>query len=403
MPARASGRKSFAASFERSQRQGTTLEGITIIVPRYAYSGNIYHYAAAMSMVANVAANIRTILQHSTQTPVSLLDERPLNILFYAPVNLPWQASFERVMLQGRLRHVSPHGVRVRRLTQMDGRHVCVRHPVSLGQRGHVNAWPFANSSVVSLQGSTVPVDAVAMRADIYQALSISPPPSTSTTDNATTTTTTTRIVAPPLVLGYSRRAGRDSVVGNGVHAAGTVRRFSDADEAWFEAMLRNETQAAGIGLTTFVTTADESFDEQVRRMTGIGFLVGIHGANLANGLFMRPFAALLEILPADTVSLCYIGGSNSGLKYMAHSALVQASAEESGCAPDESRCQTLPRQRMVKIGTRQDRQDIVRHVRDGIDHIVRLNAKYGQSGVPVVHDVFDDVYRIKDDEEYNL
>lgn len=385
----------FSRTFRRALSSRAVFEGITLVVPNYPYPANIFHFAASIAMVAHAAVNIETIVAHYGKNrifPRDAFRTLPLNVLFLSRrrFSLPWQLSLEQILMSGRVARVLPNGVRVSYLAEQSSSYVCVRNPVLMGQRGHTNAWPFPNATEIALDGSEVPSDAIDFRNDVYTALRLRPAPISRGVDGVL------RIPPPPLVVGYSQRAGRESIVGMGVHAAGTVRRFSDEDEQWFSEMLHNETMAGGVGLQTFLTTAEDTFEHQVRRMEKIGFVVGIHGANLANCIFMRPFGALFEIFPANMSSSCYFGGSNSGLAYFEHAARVKATPQESGCTEEEVRCFTLARQRLVKIGTREDRDLIRQRVQQGIEHLLRLNSKY-KNGVPVVYDRVSATYRIID------
>lgn len=285
--------------------------------------------------------------------------------------------------------HALPRGLRVSYITEQKQSHVCVRNPVLMGQRGHVNVWPFPNATAVVTDGSAAPKDAVDFRTDVYDALGIQTSAITRDTRGAVQT-----IAPPPLIVAYARRAGRSSVIGMGVHAAGTVRRFSKLDETWFSAMLREETEKRNVKLQVFTTSANDTFEYQVRQMEQVGFVVGIHGANLANCIFMRPFGAIMEIFPAKMFSSCYIAGSNSGLRYFEHEAKVEATPQESGCAPDERLCWRLTRQRMVKISTTEDRRVIRKHVQDGIEHLIELNQNF-PDGIPVEYDAISSTYSI--------
>lgn len=347
-----------------------------------------------MATVAHAARNIRTIVRHygvRKLNPTNSLDKLPLNILFLTQrrLNLPWQSSLQEILENSRMLRALPNGLRVSYITEQVSAHACVRNPIMLGQRGHVNIWPFPNSTAVPIDGSVVPQDAVEFRDDVYTALNVSSMLISKDADGGL------RIAPPPLVVGYSRRAGRSSVLGKGVHAAGTVRRFSDEDETWFSNMLAEETKKQGVELRIFTISAKEKFVQQVNHIQKIGFLVGIHGANLANCIFMRPFGAILEIFPANMVSNCYMAGANSGLAYFNHTARVEASPEESGCTRDEERCWVLTRQRMVKISTKEDRDKIQSYMQKGVARLIDLNKRFGQSGIPVEFDRVSSTYSI--------
>lgn len=383
----------FESTMKQAESSNSVLKGITVVVPRYPYSANIYHFAALIAHVAHAVSNVHTVLAHygfHKLNPQNASRTLPLNVLFLNQrrSNLPWQVSLETILANGRMSRIFPKGLRVSYIAETSASHVCVENPVLLGQRGHVNAWPFPNSSEIVCDGTQVPKDAIEFRQDVYSALDIQPPAMFHDSDG------NVHLNPPPLVLGYARRAGRTSTVGMGVHAAGTARRFSDEDEIWFSEMLQNETKASGIEFREFLTTPDETFAEQVKKLEQIGFVVGIHGANLANCIFMRPMGALLEIFPANVYSPCYIAGSNSGLAYFVHEANVEASPEESGCSKDEKRCWKLTRQRLVKIGTKKDRDVIRNYVRSGINHLLRIHKKYG-NGVPVKYNPLSANYEI--------
>lgn len=414
LPSDPASHQSFDAVMRGAHERQAIFEGITIIVPFYPYPANIYHFSAAFATVAHVASNIDTIISHfgpERIRPVDARDALPLNILFMRRrrQQIQWSNNLERALFEGRIASVLPEGVKISYLTDLALRgtkYACVRNPISLGQRGHVNAWPFANSSEIKLDGSQVPRDSIGFRSDVYKYAGVDEPPihlltereADSEKGNQTFGQIVGRVPVPPLVLGYSKRQGMNSTVGGSVHAGGTVRRFSEEDEQWFTDMLTYETNKAGVALKVFTPSPEEPFDLQVRRMVDIGFVVGIHGANMVNSLFMRPFGAFFEIFPANTNSMCYKAGANSGLKYSKHYALVEATPEESGCPVSNNRCYEISRQRMVKIGTAKDRESIRRKVRSGLRHINRLNNEYGaQGGVPVKYNWVTGTYDIVD------
>lgn len=384
----------FSRTVKFATDRQSVYEGVTIVVPRYPFTSNIFHFAASIAFVTHAAANIHTIIDHFGEnrlTPPDSMTRYPLSILFMTQrrANLPWQDSLERVLTRGRIAHILPKGLRMSYLTNTSSSYVCVRNPVLMGQRSHVNAWPFPNVTEIALDGTAVPRASIEFRSDVYSALHIEPAPISPIGKDGVR-----HIPPPPLVVAYARRPGREANIGMGVHAAGTVRRFSEDDEQWFVEMLRVETQAANVELQVFTGTAEDSFDLQVKRMEKVGFVVGIHGANLANCIFMRPFGALFEIFPANAYSTCYVAGANSGLAYFVHFAKVEASPDESGCSAKEIRCHVLKRQRLVKISTEEDREGIRENIRRGIQHLVDMNLRYPQ-GVPVEFDRLSGTYQI--------
>lgn len=414
----------FNATLRQSRNDGLLFEGISVIVPIYPYPANIYHFAASIATVSHVVSNLDNIIAHfgpERINPHNAREVLPLNIIFMnrRRINLPWQLSLERALSRGRIATTFPKGVKITYLPELHesgSKYACILNPISMGQRGHVNAWPFVNSTEILLDGSRIPRDAVEFRRDIYKYFDIKVPPIITSReeygncshdnegncadddDGEPFRQVVGRMPVPPLVLGYSRRLGLNASVGKGVHEVGTVRRFSEIDEQWFMDLLARETKLMGIKLITFTPSPDETFEAQVRRMVDIGFVVGIHGANLVNNLFMRPFGAMFEIFPANSDSMCYKAGANSGLAYFSHHASEEATPEESGCSPSQTRCRKLKRQRMVKIHTKRDRREIQRKIRMGIDHIITLNKRYkNKGGIPVLYNWVTGSYDIAD------
>ncbi|PXF42173.1 hypothetical protein BWQ96_08093 [Gracilariopsis chorda] len=162
--------------------------------------------------------------------------------------------------------------------------------------------------------------------------------------------------------------------------------------------MLTEETSKQGFRLKTIVTSKNHSFDHQVRAFADVGFVVGIHGANLVNSIFMRPFSALFEVFPARSSSMCYYAGSNSGMFYQSHRTRIVASAEESGCRKGY-KCWTDLKHTRVKISTKKDQDRIREMVTNGMRHVLELNARFPH-GIPVFLDEERDAYLIDEGQD---
>lgn len=269
----------------------------------------------------------------------------------------------------------------------------CARSAVLLGRRGTVNLWPFANGSAVSERGDAVPREAVLMRRAVYDEFGIASrlPMEMPAAEMSTTTRRTFDL--PPLVMLYARRNGRkDPVEGQAIR--GTTRRFSDADERWVRQMLREEGSKAGVVVRETQVRGTEGFGGQVRTFEQAGLVVGIHGANLMNAMFARPFSGLVEIFPGGAVLKCYIAGANSGLAYWKHEA-EKASEEESHCGPWHRDCVGFFRQRRVKIDGERHRTEIRETVRKGLQHLRDLHARY-PGGIPVRYERGEDRFVIE-------
>lgn len=376
------------------------LEHLTLVVPSYPYPANIYHYGNVLASVAHVAGHLQALLEdwglghvHAPGGAAApyfadgIARVTRVNVLFEGSRNTnAWQAKLLEMLWTHRLQK---GGVEVETIYLPEwgaDEQLCVRNAIVLGRRGSVNVWFFPNATSVPLDGLAVPADAVEFKRAVYKGVSV---------EARLPEVDAVRVAElPPLVLGYARRLGAQDAKGGNVHLVGTKRRFSDDDEAWFVEMLRNETDASGVKLHMFTTSANDSLAEQVRNIAGVGFVVGIHGANLVNAVFMHPFGALLEIFPGNADSPCYIAGSNSGLAYYRHTSTEEATPAETGCSLEDRICQKKTRQRLVKIGRAEDREAVRGHVKMGLRHLTALHQKY-PGGVPVTYDEKSDYYYV--------
>lgn len=343
--------------------QSSWLPGVSIVVPEYPYPKNIYHFANVVAQIAHVADHLATLLPDQQVSTLNLVMQGTENMQ-------QWQSSLFDLMLRRRIKSRYPNTI-VHYMAEAK-EHLCMKNPIVMGRRGHVNVWPFANSTFVPTDGNSVPADAVHFKRAVFEEVGVNcDMPSGSSGKSC----------LPPKRVGYARRPG------------GSMRSFPEQDEEWFVSMLEQECSRAGFELTKFMTKAEQPLEDQVRTFAELGFVVGIHGANLVNSLFMTPFSVLLEVFPADSVNRCYYAGSNSGLRYFGHESSMRASAEESGC-PENNRCREQLRHRKVKLGAQEDRDTIQAYVREGIEHIEKLHKRFGE-GPEVKLDEDSGFYRI--------
>lgn len=364
---------------QKQQEEGEQKGEVVLFVPRYPYLGNIYHFLTVATGLVHVLDELPRLVEGMTG--------RVVRVVFRGwKIEAGWQRELLRVLLAGR---ANLSGVEY--LGMQGG---CWKGAVVvMGIRAHVNLWPFLNATDVPVDGMSVPKSAVRFKQRFYDEFGIGG----KRIEDEGMEERNQELVSelPPLMVGYSRRLGIEDSVGLRVHAGGTTRRFSKEDEEWFGGMLKEECERGGVGLKVFTITGEESLRDQVNNIVDVGFLVGIHGANLVNGVFVRPFGSLLEIQPNGSTSSCYIAGANSGLAYWKHETSVRATMEESGCEPDDEHCRTKLRQRLVKVGTEYDRAEIRRIVRLGINRLKWLHQRFS-SGIPVVYNKATACYDIK-------
>lgn len=367
------------------------IEHFTVLVPSYPYPRNIFHFA-------NVASSIPYFVDHLPQMvnlwgasqvrsaengmyfgymPVSVKQVTIFMQIPEAPIQYgTWQRDLLEAMVKYRLRargiNVTLEFLSSNPNTRHE--HLCLRNALVLGKGGHVNFWPFPNTTELNMDGHSIPADAVKFKRAVYEAMDV---PARLPMGNRGISE------LPPLVVGYAKRVTQEANLTNNALGPGAVRRFNADDEEWFGDMLRNETGRVGVKLSVFTPSGKETLKEQVTNIVKIGFIVGIHGANLVNSIFIHPFGALLEILPAQAQSKCYLGGMNTGMAYYRHESTEYATAEESGCPLDATACFSQRRYRMVKLGSKVDRDAVRRYVQDGLRHLIELHKRYPY-GIPV-------------------
>lgn len=350
-------------------------DGVTIVVPEYPFEANIYHFANIVAWAAYIKHRVGDLVGEEVGR---------VRMLFKGPASRQeWQRGLMKAVLGGDVEYMSG-GEEDREEEQVGEEEEegwsCMRKAVVLGLRGHVNVWPYGNDSAVPTDGRSVPAEAVRVREAVYAAASV-----TDVFDGE-------RLRLPPLRLGYARRVGAADLeagnLGANVAVRGTERRFSDEEEEWFVGMLREECERGGVDFGAF-TTRDEGFEEQVRNIAQYGVVAGIHGANLVNGMFVRPFGGVIEVVPAGVGSLCYVGGMNSGLAYWR----IEGEGGELQCDRREIECRLRLRQRVVGIGTQKER--LRASVREAVGHLNELWRRFPGGSAPVTRDDVEDRWHI--------
>lgn len=104
------------------------------------------------------------------------------------------------------------------------------------------------------------------------------------------------------------------------LHRAST-RSFSVDGLALFESTMRRIGERAGFSYR-LLDVAGMTFPQQIEAVAGAGIVVGIHGTQMLNALFLPPGASVLEIFPYRFTSRLFEGGSGAGLHYAQHEIL---------------------------------------------------------------------------------
>lgn len=370
--------------------------GLSVLVPQYEWTNNIFHHGRQLNFIAHVVNHIerfvpetlwKYIMNKSQKPPAT---RRQLRVLFrllgYFP--FPWHTNMTSVffstVFQDRHDDVTVDRKQWYLFPEPSYDLVCLRSAILLGLEGATDAFQFLNDSEVRTSPPLFPSDSLDFKRSVYQALEVQPtalssvmrPSSdaraTPVHGNASSQTSTdavapavreyTAAVVPPKRVGYARREGD------------IYRQFSELDEQWFRAVLVNESDRRAMDLVELSPSKEQSLKDQVSEVSRIGFLVGVHGANFVNSMFMNSGGALFEIFPQKYVKQFYYAGSNSGLRYSSHEI---EKADERDCSKFRPVfCQLLYRDVTINL-TESDRAAIRQHVVDGMDYIVRLHELY--------------------------
>lgn len=111
------------------------------------------------------------------------------------------------------------------------------------------------------------------------------------------------------------------------LHRAST-RSFSADGLDLFESTIRRIAKRAGFGYR-LLDVAGMTFPQQIEAVASAGIVVGIHGTQMLNVLFLPSGASVLEIFPYRFTSKLFEGGSGAGLHYAQHQILHGEDYEE--------------------------------------------------------------------------
>jgi Glycosyltransferase 61 len=386
-----------------SLRQVRWFEGLTVIVPAYNWVHNIYHYGRQLNFVNHVVSNLHKYVddavwaQLENRSRAGMKVQQTLQVVFrmigYYPN--PWHMNmtgifFNRILQWNRKNFsVDP---RLNYLFSEDNYElICFRSAVVLGAEGATDSLQFLNDTEITTSPPDIPHAAISFKEAVMSALrlpSMLPPvssPVTSAPSGVANVNGTpmprpgyaidtsdedyASITAPSKVVAYAARGGSD------------VRRFADNDEKWMRRVLKRESGYRKLKLVHLSVPINQSLSIQVENIRDVGFLVGLHGANLVNAMFMKPGAALFEVFPYRYVKAFYLNGGNAGLRYSSHEA---ENGKDNNCSATRSIfCHSLYRDVVVNL-TRKDRDAIAAHIRDGMDYIVKLRAAFPDGIVPI-------------------
>lgn len=404
------------------------LNSTSIIVPAYPHLGNIFHF----SFVVMNSALLAVTHVHAREG-----ERQHMALIFRG--KYPWQLGmWQKWTMQVVKKRLSLIGIDadIYALGQSDmegrtpephqtvGTSYCSTRSIIMGPRQGVNLWPFptgkkiayteiSNKTLSLNDGSTstqqsishfpiqslsnqpnIPVEALAWRVSSYIHANLSTKISHSVLHGNRFAPAELWVDLPPLVVGYARRNTKPDPPPGQPMRGGPIRRLSDADEEWLMSMMRNESVKEGFEFRMIQTTVAMPIVQQVSIFHGTGVVVGLHGANLVNSIFMPPFSSLVEISPINLP--CYNGGMNSGLLAWRVITNRPATPEESSCPPNHQRCKNSILERRVLLDEETVRARVNYAVRQAIENIKFIRRRFRKLGaVPVLLDEEGSTYFI--------
>lgn len=355
---------SVTKSFDtNSTQKKTTIRWVSqfaIIIPKYEWSYNIYHYFRIWSYISWIVRNLRLYVP----------DAGHINHIhvFYRmgyKYKLPWHEGIRDAAIAA-IRRELGISITVGKIRYDPAvAFQCLHRSIWLGREGRVDAFLYFNDSSIwspILQKKdnhwpAIPHESLWFR-QIVSTWTRLPPVGSFRGDIPSHFDT---IPVPPRCVGVLLRSPRSK------------RRLTRNGDTWFHATLHELGTKYGLEIRNIRTSSAMPFREQVEAMRNIGLAVGLHGANLVNSIFMPAASAIFEIFPFRYVRYYYVAGSNSGLRYSFHEA---EGGKEKNCSLHKLSCVLKYRESIVYLSER-DRAIIRRRIENAMAYLVRLHDMY--------------------------
>lgn len=122
-----------------------------------------------------------------------------------------------------------------------------------------------------------------------------------------------------------------------------TTRRFTPSGLATLEAKLRQVAHAAEFTYQ-LLDVSGMTFPQQIEAAAGAGVVIGVHGTQMLNTLFLPAGAAIVEIFPYGFRNVLFKGGSGAGLHYASYEILHGEDFSEVGKYHGVENCKRMSR-----------------------------------------------------------
>lgn len=338
-----------------------------IIVPKYEWSYNICHYNRIWNYIMYVVRNLHLFVPDAATV-------RTIDVMFRSgyTYNTNWQVGIRNATLPALERETGKKIVLRRLRFDYLRDFQCIRRGIVLGREGRVDSFPFFNDSDVWLprhqlsdsHWPVIPHDSLWVREVTMQASGL---PSVGKY-NGPGINHFESIRVPPRRVGFLQRSVRSR------------RRLTSQGKVWFDDTLVELCEKHQMELVYVRANGTQSLVEQVKDVHGLGMVVGLHGANIVNSMFVPAGGALFEIFPWRYVRFYYAAGGNAGLRYSFHE---PEGGHDRHCSFKSRWCFMLYRESKILL-TNEDREQIRSRIDTAMSYIAGLHRKYPDGYIPL-------------------
>lgn len=338
-----------------------------IVIPKYEWSYNICHYNRIWNYIMYVVRNLHLFVPDAANV-------NTIDVMFRSGYNYKenWHKGIRNATLPALERETGKKIV-VRRLRYDYLRDFqCIKRGIVLGREGRVDSFPFFNDSDIWLPSHqmddshwpVIPHDSLWVREVMMQASRL---PSVGKYTGPGINHFES-IPVPPRRVGFLQRSEKSR------------RRLPVRSKLWLDITLAELSAEHGMELVYIRAKASQSLAEQVKAVHGLGMVLGLHGANIVNSMFVPAGGALFEIFPWRYVRYYYAAGGNAGLRYSFHE---PEGGIERNCSFSSRTCFMRYRESLILL-TSEDREQIRARIDKAMSYIAGLHQKYPDGHIPL-------------------